>query len=319
MVVAVTGAGGFIGRHLARELRARGHAVVAIVRPGSRVTGVDGVIEHDLRGIETLATALRDAGVGAVCHLAWVGHPRSAGMDYEAQLVGNVVPSANVMLASGLAGVGHVVFVSSGGAVADPDQHPRPAYGWAKLAVEALSEATSLEFGTSLTIMRPTALMGPGQDPTRGLGAVTIFARQVLRGEPIRIFGSPAGGRDFLHVADLAECMALVLERGATGVFEAGGPELVTLAGLVAQVEQATGRQAVVEVVGGTGIDPVTVRLDNGPIGRAIGWIPRRTLAASLPEILGDIAAEFERDAASPRRSPDEEAQGRLSETEADR
>lgn len=291
--MAITGAGGFIGRHLTRELRDRGDRVIAVVRPGSPVGEADGVIEHDLGDVDVLATQLRAAGVSAVCHLAWVGHPRSAGMDYDTQIVGDVVPSANLGVAAGLAGVAHVVFVSSGGAVAVAREGPRPAYGWAKLAVEALFAATSREFGYALTILRPTALIGPGQDPTRGLGAVTIFARQILLGEPIRIIGSPATSRDFLHVADLSECIGLVIERRVAGVFELGGPDVVRLDALVALLERSLGRRAQVEVVDGTGIDPTIVKLDNTAINDAIGWTPRRTLAASLPEIVADLATRL--------------------------
>ena len=284
--VAITGAAGFLGRHLSAVLRARGLTVIGIVRPGARTGDVDGRIDHDLADVASLAAALRDAGVEVVCHLAWDGHPRSAGMAYSAQLDRNVVPSANLALASGLAGVTHVLFVSSGGAVAVPRKGPRPAYGWAKVAVEAILEATSRDFGYALTVLRPTALMGPNQDPSRGLGAVTIFARQALLHEPVRIIGSPAASRDFLHVLDLSECIAAVVDRRAAGVFEVGGPELIRLDVLVAMLEQALEEKVAVEIVPGNGMDPDVVRMDNTAITAAVGWSPRRTLAASLPDIL---------------------------------
>jgi UDP-glucose 4-epimerase len=271
-------------------------SVVGVVRPGSQAGDVEGVIEVDLSDVDRLAAALRGAGATVVCHLAWVGHPRSAGMDYESQLVANVVPSANVALAAGLAGLEHVVFLSSGGALATPRKGPRPAYGWAKLAVEALTTATSREFGFKLTILRPTALIGPGQDPARGLGVVTIFARQILLGEPIRIIGSPATSRDFLHVTDLCECIGVVIERRAEGVFEIGGPESVRLDTLVALLEEKLDRRAEIDVVGPTGVDPTTVKLDNAAIREAVGWAPRRTLAESLPEIITELVAHAQGD-----------------------
>jgi UDP-glucose 4-epimerase len=221
-------------------------------------------------------------------------------MDYESQLVANVVPSANVALAAGLAGLDHLVFLSSGGALVSPQNGPRPAYAWAKLAVEALTTATSREFGFRLTILRPTALIGPGQDPARGLGVVTIFARQILVREPIRIIGSPATSRDFLHVADLCECIGVVLERRAEGVFEVGGPETIRLDVLVALLEEKLNRRAEIEVVDPTGVDPTIVKLDNTAIHDAIGWTPRRTLAASLPEIIAELVPQADGHEASP-------------------
>ena len=289
--VAITGGGGFLGRHLTTVLRAQGFTVIAVVRPGASTGDADGRIDHDLDAVGSLATALRDANVDVVCHLAWDGHPRSAGLDYTAQLDRNVVPSANLAVAAGLAGVGHVVFVSSGGAVAVPREGPRPAYGWAKLAVEAILEITSRDFGYALTVMRPTALMGPGQDPSRGLGVVTIFARQALLGEPVRIIGSVDASRDFLHVVDLSDCIAAVVDRRAAGVFEVGGPEVIRLGALVALLEGAVGRPIAVELVPGSGVDPEAVRMDNGAITGAVGWTPGRTLEASLPEILADVDA----------------------------
>jgi UDP-glucose 4-epimerase len=278
--------------------------VISVVRSRRDLDDTNGMIAHDLGEVDGLAAQLRAAGVTAVCHLAWVGHPRSAGMDFEGQIASNLVPSANLALAAGLAGVGHVVFISSGGAVAANSIGPTPAYGWAKLAVEGLYAATSRNFGYALTILRPTALMGPGQDPSGGLGVVTIFARQILRGEPIRIIGSPATSRDFLHVVDLAECIALVIERRATGTFEVGGPEVVRLDALVGLLERSLDRRAEVGVVEGSGVDPSLVRLDNTAITDAIGWRPYRTLAASLPEIVAYLATQLDLTEAPPRRGP---------------
>ena len=115
-VVVVTGAGGFIGRHVSLALRERGHKVVGLVRPGQGTVSSD-LVEDDLSDIDRLASILTAVGTEAICHCAWRGHPRSAGVDYTSQVATDVVTSANLAVASGLAEIKQFVFLSSGGAI----------------------------------------------------------------------------------------------------------------------------------------------------------------------------------------------------------
>jgi nucleoside-diphosphate-sugar epimerase len=165
--------------------------------------------------------------------------------------------------------------------------------------VEQLLAAASHDFGFSLAVLRPSAVYGPGQDAGRGLGVVTTFLRSILAGEPLRIYGSLSSGRDYLHVDDLAECTAAVIGHVATGTFEVGGPEIVSLHELVRLLEETSGFRAELLLDDPTGFDAELVSLDNSAVTAATGWAPRRRLRDSLIELVDALTTS-----SSGRRMP---------------
>lgn len=251
MKIAVTGANGFIGSHITANLLLKGYEVVELVRPS-------------LDDIETLSMRLEDVDV--ICHCAWMGHPRN-----ESDTQRNIYTSMIVGRAADLARVYHMIFISSGGGI-----NANTAYSNSKREVESLYSKEFGLFNFDLTVLRPTAVYGEGQDPSKGLGAVTTFLNSVAEGKPIHILGSPYSGRDFLHVDDLAESVSAVISNRALGTFDVGGPEVVTLAELIRMIESALGRSATVQIENATGVDPQIVKLDNNPLTKATGWIPKR-------------------------------------------
>jgi UDP-glucose 4-epimerase len=253
MRIAVTGSSGFIGSHLTSNLLLRGHEVIGLVRPS-------------LDEASILATKLDRVDV--ICHCAWTGHPRN-----ESDTQRNIYTSMIVGKAADLARVGHMIFMSSGGGI-----HANTAYSNSKREVESLFSKDFGLFNFDLTVLRPTAVYGEGQDPVKGLGAVTTFLNAIMEDRPIHILGSPYSGRDFLHVEDLADCVWAVIAKRALGTFEVGGPEVIQLAELVTIIETVLGKIAKVQIENPTGVDPQLVSLDNGPITKATGWIPKRRL-----------------------------------------
>lgn len=257
MRIAVTGSSGFVGSHITSNLLLRGHEVIELVRPSLDET-------------RTLATKLEGADV--ICHCAWVGHPRS-----ESYPLKNTYTSIIVGKAADLAGVGHMVFISSGGGI-----NTNTIYSNSKREVESLYSKDFGLFNFDLTVLRPTAVYGEGQNPAKGLGAVTTFLDAVAEGKPVHILGSPHSGRDFLHVDDLADCVGAIISNKTLGTFDVGGPEVVTLAELVTMIESALGKTAKVQIENPTGVDPPRIKLDNSPITEAIGWTPKITVKSWL-------------------------------------
>ena len=284
-VVAVTGASGFIGKHVCRALAQAGHEVVEIDIASARP---DRCVVDDLSDPVRLGDILRATNATRLVHAAWAGHPRSAGTNYTGQLTASVIPTTNAMLAAALAGIDHVVTLSSGGGLAGvaADRIKPPAYGWAKKVAESVALAHSEMFGFSLTVLRPSAVYGPGQNPRSGLGAVTVFADALLHGRPIRLLGTGQETRDFLHVHDLARAVELSVSGCTSGIFDLGGPESVSLAHLISLIEAATGRQAVVQHLPATGVDPAQVVMDDRPFAEAVGWEPTVRLEDALPELV---------------------------------
>ena len=151
-LVFVAGGTGYIGRSFVSELLRRGHAVRALVRPGSEnrlPAGVAPVVGDALRG-ETFAGAVATADT--FVQLVGVSHPSPA-KAAEFRSVDLASVRASAQAAAG-AGVAHFAYLS----VAEP----APAIMKAYAAVRAEGEALVRASGMNATFLRPWYVLGPG-------------------------------------------------------------------------------------------------------------------------------------------------------------
>src|SRR5437773_2743613 len=176
--VAVTGATGFIGRHLVADLVNRGVDVRAIVRPRSAHAAPRGaaIVQADL---DAAALSAAFAGVDAVVHLAAV-----VATTREHEYVTVNVGGTRAVAAAALAAGARLIYVSSLAAAGsappgaprreeDPPQ-PLTPYGHSKL--EGERHLAAIE-GLRYTILRPSVVYGPGD---RALLPLFRFARRGL-------------------------------------------------------------------------------------------------------------------------------------------
>src|ERR1700674_4712723 len=168
MRVLVTGASGFIGTTLCRELRAHGHAVRAAVRNAAdeEPDRLERVVVTDIAG-EYDRSALLD-GIDAVVHLVAVAH----GAVSEAMLQRINVEGAAQLARAAAGRVRRFVFLSSvkvhgeesGGRAFSETDMPRPedAYGRSKLEAERSLREIAAGSGMELAVRRPPLVYGPG-------------------------------------------------------------------------------------------------------------------------------------------------------------
>lgn len=188
MILALTGATGFVGRHLLDQALAAGHHVRALTRrPQPPRTGVTWV-EGDLRAPGPLAY-----GADALIHVAGVVNaPDRAGF-----AAGNIEGTRAILGAAQAAGVGRFVHVSSL-AAREPGLS---LYGWSKADAERLVEASPLGW----SIVRPPAVFGPGD-----LEMLDLF-RAASRGIAL----APAGRFSVIAVEDLAALLLALAQAPA--------------------------------------------------------------------------------------------------------
>jgi UDP-glucose 4-epimerase len=217
--ILVTGGCGFIGANLIPLLRDRGHSI-SILDNFSRgnINYLDApdnytIIDADIRNEDAVIEAAK--GNDAIVHLAAYGSVvESIAEPYENFSI-NAEGTFRVLNAARHAGVGQILFSSTGGALignATPPVNeqsvPRPIspYGASKLAGEAYCSAFAQAYDMSITALRFANVVGPISWHKKG--AVSAFFKAIMDGKPIHIYGDGEATRDFLYVEDL--CLGII-------------------------------------------------------------------------------------------------------------
>lgn len=219
----VLGANGFLGRHLVTALTERGHHVVAVDLTHPEQPGNETWIVGDCSDPELVARAVTGADV--VYNL--IAHVPLHRQDAAAYTANAVVPGV-VARACVQAEVKQFVLVSSSavyGLGRDGCKQPAPfePYGTAKLAGEQAATSAVQGTGTTLAVLRPRTILGPG----RG-GIFSTLYSFIAEGRDVYTIGAGDRGLQFIHVDDVVAAL-LILGEGAEGVFDAGATEYRTL------------------------------------------------------------------------------------------
>ncbi len=296
-VTLITGAGGFLGRPVAEHLRAAGHTVRGLVRPGSGPlpNGVTPVLAAGLHDREGLARALE--GADAVVHLAARVHVmRDRATDPLAEFRRvNVEGTGLLMEAAVRAGVGRFLFVSSvkalgegGDATYTDSSVPAPAdpYGVSKLEAEILVRATADAARLHAPILRLPLVYGPG------VGANFLrLMKLVARGAPLP-FGAVENRRSLAFSGNVASAVAAALDareaRRETFLFSDG--EDVSTPELIRTIARALGRPARLLPV------PPAVFTTAGRFGDVFArGVPFPLTSAAVERLIGSLTVDSSR------------------------
>jgi len=256
MPCLVTGGAGFLGAHVTRALLDAGRDVVVLddlsggfadnVDPRARmVTG--SIVDHD--AVDALFAAERFEHVFHVAAYAAEGlSPFIKRFNYT----NNVIGSVNLINASINFGVRCFVFTSSiavygsGQVPMTEDLLPQPedSYGIAKYAVEQELRASHEFFGLDYVVFRPHNVYGELQNiGDRYRNVLGIFINQIMRGEPLSIFGDGEQTRAFSYVGDIVPAIAAAPETPGTRgeVFNVGADTPYSINTLADVVRRAMG------------------------------------------------------------------------------
>ncbi len=250
MKVFVTGATGFIGGEVARQLRARGDDVVCLVRTPTKAAKLTELgcelVAGDLADTDAIATGI--AGCDGAIHAAAmyeVGIPAS---QRQPMREANVAGTENVLGAALAAKVPKVIYVSTVGigqthgktideSYEAPDGPFTSCYEETKWQAHQVAKRLIGE-GLSCTIVQPGGVYGPGD--TSSLGQMID---QFLSGK-MPLIPFPDTGLCFAHVEDTAAGIVLALDKGKVGeAYFVSGPA-TTIRGAVEAIAKVSGRKA---------------------------------------------------------------------------
>lgn len=257
MRVLVTGATGFVGRHLLPILEDAGHSLTLPLRDAAAEARLPKTENLNARRISVRGeiderTNWREAlqGADAVIHLAARAHVLGEGADdEEAFMKVNAHGTARLVEQSLDAGVQRFVLMSSIGAVTarsdslvtlDTPCEPQTPYGRSKLAAERVLIERSLGTPMRWTILRPTLVYGP-----RNPGNMERLVALVKRGLPLPL-GAISNRRSFTFVDNLADATvtALTQQNAADARFLIGDGEDLSTPELIRRIAALAGRPA---------------------------------------------------------------------------
>jgi UDP-glucuronate 4-epimerase len=311
----VTGGAGFIGSHLVDRLLDEG---------GWRVTVVDNfdpfydpalkegyVAPHlgrddyrlarvDLRDREALVREL-PGGYDVIVHLAARAGVRPSLEDPVGYQQVNVMGTQHLLELAKAWGTRQFVFASSSSVYGvDPDvpwredqavTRPISPYASTKVSGELLGHVYAHLYELRFVALRFFTVYGPRQRPDL---AIRKFAERILRGEPIPVYGDGSTRRDYTYVDDTIRGLRAAMDYDGSDyeVVNLGNDRTVTLARMIAALEEALGTDAVVDRQPDQPGDVPQTWADIGKAERLLGYRPSTPFEAGLARFVAWLRGE---------------------------
>jgi GDP-4-dehydro-6-deoxy-D-mannose reductase len=289
----VTGAAGFVGRHLVAALQEAGDEVI----PTDRQSGLDIL---DLQGLATLFAESRPEVVYHLAGQADVGGSWSSPVETFRV---NAEGTLNVLLASVDHGVERVLAVASADVYGQVPAHelpidedrplrPHSPYGASKAAADLIALQTYLGRGLGVIRARPFNHLGPGQSDRFVASALASrIARNELEGLDELTVGDLTPRRDFTDVRDVVRAYRLLIERGEPGeAYNVCSGHDVAVQELADRLVARADRPMVLAPDRDLfrPVDTPVLRGDPTRLREATGWTPSITLDQTLADVLDD-------------------------------
>jgi UDP-glucose 4-epimerase len=295
MRVLVTGGAGFIGANLVQRLSASGGYEVVVLddlsagQPRPNFPREVRFVAGDFTDRLTLTACLH--GVDVVVHLAALSGVVASVEDPRPSFAVNVAGSFQLLELARAANVRRVINASTGGALlgeATPPiseqmaASPLSPYGASKLAVEGYCSAFAGAYGLACTTLRFSNVYGPRSAHKRS--AVAAFIKNIIRDEPLVVYGDGSQRRDYLYVDDLARGIEAALKRQVIGVYQLGRGEGTTLHALIAILKKVSGRDFRVRYEPRRGGEIHSTWCNTAKAAREFGYRSPTDLEAGLQE-----------------------------------
>jgi GDP-4-dehydro-6-deoxy-D-mannose reductase len=303
--VLVTGANGFVGKHLCRHLREQGDDVVEANGPPPQGSGDRGT-SLDVTDPANVRAVVEEARPEVVIHLAGFSSVAMSHAEPARAFAVNTLGAVHLLAAArDAAPKARILLIGSAemyGLVAVGDrateEHPlRPVspYAASKVAAEVAGFQVHRATGLEVIGVRPFNHIGAGQAASFVVPSLARQIESIRIGEPRRILrvGDLTVTRDFSHVEDVARAYRVLALQATPGeAYNVCSGEARTIRSLLDEMLRLTGVSTRVEV------DPARLRAAEVPslVGnpgklRNLGWTPQRAVQDALREAIEEAAA----------------------------
>lgn len=251
----VTGASGFIGRHLLAALTSRGAAISALQHEQDAGTEREKTHVGDLSDAIFVKRALATSAPDFIFHLAAFKERSARIADFNRALETNLIGSLNLFSAAATLPSLKAIIVLGTAEEYGPNnspfietmrEHPVSAYSYSKQCMTNLCEILHHLHGLPIVVLRPTIAYGPGQSTDMFLPALI---RSLLSNRP---FPMTAGRqtRDFVYVSDVVNAILIAATQpGAAGhILNVGSGRPITIENLARKVAAITGNAGLLQL-----------------------------------------------------------------------
>lgn len=262
------------------------------------------LVEGDFGDRALLDKVLAEGRFDAVIHLAAQAGVRPSIVDPQKYIRVNVTGLVTLLEALREHGPRRIVAASSSSVYGNVTQapfaedavchQPQSPYGASKRAGEVFLGTYAQLHGFRAVVVRPFTVYGPRQRPDM---AIAAFARKLLLGEPITLFGDGSTARDYTYVSDIVDGLLGALACPVPfGIYNLGGDRPVTLAKLVETLEQVTGKRAIVQREKMQAGDVERTMADLTRARRDLGFNPKISLEDGLRRTVEWVREELARE-----------------------
>jgi UDP-glucuronate 4-epimerase len=307
MRILVTGGAGFIGSHFVEKCLQLGHSAAVLddfndfYDPAIKRANLSGIAkdvpvhEADIRDGDAVLKLVKGGRFDTIVHLAARAGVRPSIQEPKLYIETNITGTWNLLEAARQANIPRFICASSSSVYGVLKTAPFredmclnqtiSPYAATKLATEQLCSNYSHLYGMRTINLRFFTVYGPRQRPDL---AIHAFTRSITEGKPIKKFGDGSTRRDYTYIDDIIQGMTACLkyEGALCDVFNLGESQTTTLNELIAAIERAVGKTAIIEQLPE---QPGDVPLTYADIGKAraqLGYDPHTKIDEGLPRFV---------------------------------
>ena len=300
MNILVTGATGFIGSHLCKELIQRGYTVFGLSHSGG-IQNIKSLLNQkefhlqrgDIRDVNILSDIIKVNNIKVIFHLAaQLPHGEDINNPFLCFDI-NARGTLNLLNAA-LNNVDKFIYASSMSVYSEPPEYlpvdekhsvrPSTIYGVSKLEGELYCNVYSKAM--NIVVLRYGGAYGKGQPKHN---AIPTFINQALNNMPITIYGDGTQTSEFVYVKDVVQGTLLALEKNKTGVYNIGSGEDMRIRDLAKRIIEHTNSKSEIVLVDKDTDRPFRFVLDITKSRKVLGYSPQ-----SVNEGLSMYISEFD-------------------------
>ena len=291
--ILITGGSGFVGTNIIHKLPKDIYEIFSldIEKPKINFKNVN-YLNTDIRS-SRLGELIKNIDPKIILHLAAQSSVAISSKDPLLDNDVNLNGSLNLYLNSTKYNVEQFISFSTGGAIYGEElgkkfkendtTKPLSPYGISKLNFENYLNyfSTIKKFNCKTTILRPSNIYGPWQNPLGEAGVVSIFADKMLKNENVSIFGDGSEYRDYIYIDDIIEFVLKAIINKAEGTFNISSGKITKTIEIYNHISNIIGYMKPPIFLDKREGDIFGIEIDNSK-SKSIGWSPKYDLKSGL-------------------------------------